>query len=227
MIYTIGPGRWYAEAMSETADQGRPLKKLGKCELPGSEPYRGGSVWQTKAEAADYLQSQNLVSMRVLGLDADWETDTEQQPGEPFRRLLRDAVIIALDDQPRQTLGIVAASMGKTTAPNVAILTDATAIKSFEEAVASIPVESFHFESMPCAPFSFTKNGATADDKPKQFLLVGNRAGKAAAAAMVAADADSEKKPVLLLPAIRDDTSGLKALFDAVPPPGDIDDGPA
>jgi hypothetical protein len=96
IIYTAGHEKNYMEGYDNAKKQGRPFLKLGKCDLEG-EPYGGGSVWQTEQEVRAYLKAQNLVTMAPFGLIASWEDDTEQLPGEPFRRLLRDAVIVPLD----------------------------------------------------------------------------------------------------------------------------------
>ena len=97
MIFTIGHTESYDAGLLQEAEQGFPFKKLGKTVLATGEPYAGGSVWRTHEDAVAYLMAQApdiVENYSVYGLLADWNTDTEQLDGEPFRRLLKNAQIV-------------------------------------------------------------------------------------------------------------------------------------
>jgi hypothetical protein len=93
MIYTVGDRAEYNPRLEDFLEVGTDFHKLGKG-VHGGKPYAGGSVWQTATEAQDYLNRESLSSYSVYGILADWDIDTEQLAGEPFRRLLRDAQIV-------------------------------------------------------------------------------------------------------------------------------------
>jgi hypothetical protein len=89
-IFTIGFARNYDPFV------GKPdFKKLGK-QISPNGLYPGGSVWKTRAEVEAYLaeNSPRLDPYKVYGVLADWETQTEQVDGEPFRRLLETSPIV-------------------------------------------------------------------------------------------------------------------------------------
>ncbi|SCM79820.1 conserved hypothetical protein [uncultured Pleomorphomonas sp.] len=93
MIYTIGHRESYRRGLAEMQST---FFKLGKGEYKG-EPYAGGAAFSSWDDAATYLVSTgHQDDYSVYGLMADWEADTEQLEGEPFRRLLRDAQIVSL-----------------------------------------------------------------------------------------------------------------------------------
>lgn len=92
MIFTYGRTKNYERGIDEL---GSGFKKLGKCILEGA-PYGGGGVWKTAEEAREYLRREGLSDFSVYAVMAGWEADTEQLPGEPYRRLLRDAQIVRI-----------------------------------------------------------------------------------------------------------------------------------
>jgi len=89
VVFTVGDRESYERGIDEL---GEAFKKMGKCMLEGA-PFEGGSVWQTRVDAVEYLAKRKSLTHEVYELDANWDADTEQLPGEPFRRLLRDARI--------------------------------------------------------------------------------------------------------------------------------------
>ena len=89
MIYSIGIRLKYDRAFAG----GTPVIKLGL----GDDGYAGGFVWQTAEEATRFLAAKGLSFTHVvMGVLADWETDTEQHPGEPYRHLTREAEFVKL-----------------------------------------------------------------------------------------------------------------------------------
>lgn len=87
MIYTVGLVTEYEPRLSA----GNATKK-GR-----TDSYDGGMVWRTAGEAQTYLLINDTTGARaVYGVEADWEDDTVQNPGEPYRRLTRDAPLIRL-----------------------------------------------------------------------------------------------------------------------------------
>lgn len=96
MIYTVGSRESDAQAFREMPQ----LFKQGKGQREG-QPYDGGAVFETKSDARAFLRSQNLSETHeVYGVIADWESDTKQFEGEPFRRLKRDAEMVDLKTAP-------------------------------------------------------------------------------------------------------------------------------
>jgi hypothetical protein len=92
MIYTVGNREAYSKAFRE---QGR-LAKVGKGQYQ-EQPYDGGGVFETESDARAHLKAENLSETHeVYGVIADWESDTKQFEGEPFRRLTRDAEMVDL-----------------------------------------------------------------------------------------------------------------------------------
>jgi hypothetical protein len=95
MIYGIGKRARYDAKLAGP----KPIFKLGKGTDKSGLPYPGGSVWRTEAEARQFIAKMALTETRaVYGIEADWGRDTEQLPGEPFRRLLRHARIVRIDN---------------------------------------------------------------------------------------------------------------------------------
>ena len=77
MIYTYGRTNSYELWMKKHPDLQKDI---------------GGSVWETKAEAEDYLQSSGQEDLySVYGVDADWDADTTEaeQPDATWRELTR------------------------------------------------------------------------------------------------------------------------------------------
>lgn len=101
MIFTYGYTANYERGIDES---GQDFKKMGKCIHKG-QPYGGGGVWRIADEARDYIRMEGLTEFSAYAVIADWETDTEQLPGEPYRRLLRDAQIVRIDDVPSVARG--------------------------------------------------------------------------------------------------------------------------
>ena len=88
MIFCIGlTARYEAALAGPTA----PVKR-------GSDrDYAGGWVWDTVAEAERFIAMNGLTATHsVYGLKAAWDVDTEAVPGQPYRRLRRDAEVLRL-----------------------------------------------------------------------------------------------------------------------------------
>ena len=87
MIYTIGIRLKYERAFAAG-----PVVKLGM-----SGDYGGGFVFATADEARKFLEAKGLTGTHiVMGVEADWNRDTKAEPGEPYRRLVRDATVVRL-----------------------------------------------------------------------------------------------------------------------------------
>ena len=87
MIYTIGIRLKYERAFAAG-----PVVKLG-----GNDAYSGGFVFATAADAGKFLEGKGLTGTHmVMGVDADWNRDTKAEPGESYRRLVRDAAVVKL-----------------------------------------------------------------------------------------------------------------------------------
>jgi hypothetical protein len=88
MIYCIGLRVRYDAALSGSA----PVVKRG-----GGTDYAGGWVWESPAEAARFIAANGLdTTHAVYGVEADWKADTRRMDGEPYSRLVRDAVVVRL-----------------------------------------------------------------------------------------------------------------------------------
>jgi hypothetical protein len=94
VIFCIGLTRDY-----EAAIEAGPPWNLKQGRRPG---YPGGAVFPTPEAARAFLAANNGAGRSIYGVAADWATDTEQLPGEPFRRLLRDAPLVRLATSPGQ-----------------------------------------------------------------------------------------------------------------------------
>ena len=103
MIYAIGERQRYAPKLTSP----EPLYKVGKGLNSRGRPYPGGSVWRTVADAEAFIAADGVSETHmVLMVDANWESDTEQLPDEPFRRLLRAcAANPGPDEQPPPPAG--------------------------------------------------------------------------------------------------------------------------
>lgn len=87
MIYTVGIRLKYERAFAAG-----PVVKLGQ-----AADYGGGFVFATAEEARAFLDAKGLSGTHmVMGIEADWDGDTKAEPGEPYRRLVRDAVVVKL-----------------------------------------------------------------------------------------------------------------------------------
>lgn len=87
MIYTVGLVTEYEPRLAAG-----PAVKHGR-----TDTYPGGMVWRTAAEAQAYLLINDVTGARVVyGIEADWDTDTVQEPGESYGRLVRDAAVVRL-----------------------------------------------------------------------------------------------------------------------------------
>ena len=87
MIYAVGVRLRYEQAFSAG-----PAVKRGM----GGD-YAGGFVFRTAEDARTFLAGKGLTGTHmVMGVAADWDTDTEMAPGEPWRRLSRDAMLVRL-----------------------------------------------------------------------------------------------------------------------------------
>jgi len=80
VIYTVGKKSAYESALDEVPD----LKKKGRCGW-----YSGGSVWETKEEAAKHCPD----GYKIYGVLARWNIDTEPSQNGPWHGLLIDAQI--------------------------------------------------------------------------------------------------------------------------------------
>jgi hypothetical protein len=93
MIYSVGLNIRYGPALAsgqKVIKQGRGVDAKGK-------PYPGGFVFETVEDARRFLDAKGLAATHtIFGVLADWDRDTEEAPGEPFRRLTRDAEVVRL-----------------------------------------------------------------------------------------------------------------------------------
>ena len=80
MIYTIGKTIGYEKYMRDNLD---PRKGIG------------GSVWQNLEDVRRYLEETQQHDYSIYGVEADWDKDTEEAPGEPWRTLIRSARLVA------------------------------------------------------------------------------------------------------------------------------------
>jgi hypothetical protein len=97
MIYTVGNKENYFKAI---AVQGT-IFKVGKTDDWLGELYVGGCCFKTYEDAqiqADAWTKELNREFAVYGLDADWDTQTEQNEKESYHSLLIDAPIIVLED---------------------------------------------------------------------------------------------------------------------------------
>ena len=82
MIFTIGKTDQYEPYIASDKDAAKA---------------KGGTVWQSGLEAAEYLLSHDLSNFTIYGIDADWDMDVETDPeNDRFYRLKRDAKLIRL-----------------------------------------------------------------------------------------------------------------------------------
>jgi hypothetical protein len=93
VIYTIGLRLKYERVFSS----GGPVIKRGRGVDPDGRDYPGGFVFQAPDDARRFLASKGLTATHlILGVNADWESDTEMVAGEAYRRLIRDAELAKL-----------------------------------------------------------------------------------------------------------------------------------
>ena len=94
MIYAIGTRLKYERAFAAG-----PVAKGGRNVGRDGRTYPGGFVFRTAEEARHFLESKGLAGTHmVMGVLADWDADTEEEAGTPYRRLVRDADAVKLDD---------------------------------------------------------------------------------------------------------------------------------
>jgi len=92
MIYTVGRRLKYERAFAAGL-----VTKRGRGTNPDGTAYPGGYAFRTSDDARRFLVSKGLSGTHiVMGLTADWETDTAADEGSPYRRLLRDAPVVRL-----------------------------------------------------------------------------------------------------------------------------------
>jgi hypothetical protein len=92
VIYCIGLTERYEAALSG------PVAPMKRGAAAGD--YAGGWVWATPEEAHRFIAIKGLTATHsVYGVKADWATDTVARPGEPYRRLARDAEVTRLVDR--------------------------------------------------------------------------------------------------------------------------------
>lgn len=98
MIFTIGYKPNYDDGIVKHGDD---FKKMGARDDFKGQPYPGGSVWESAAEAEAYLAANQprLEPYAVYGVIASWEADTTQVEGEPFRRLMKDSMIVSVSER--------------------------------------------------------------------------------------------------------------------------------
>lgn len=89
MIFTLGKTDVYDPLLRDHPD----ATKEGR-----SDDYAGGSVWETFEAAQAYLDSTILgEEFSIYGVLADWETQTEPEPGQGWHRLLVTSKLIKLE----------------------------------------------------------------------------------------------------------------------------------
>ncbi len=89
MIYCIGQRLVYERAF---ATQPMVVKDGRK-----ADGYPGGWVFRTVADAQAFLAQKGLTyTHAVYGVVAEWDSGTEQLPGESYRRLLKASQVVKL-----------------------------------------------------------------------------------------------------------------------------------
>lgn len=95
MIYTVGLSAKYEAALDHPTGVWKAARRAPAAKHP--QPYEGGWVWQTADEALAYLVANNSQDIRrVYGVLADWDSDTDEIAGKPYRCLLRRARVVRL-----------------------------------------------------------------------------------------------------------------------------------
>ncbi len=90
MIFTVGRTTIYNLLLR---DDPNPTK-LGST----ADGYSGGSVWETREAAQHYLDVTGIGDeFSVYGVVADWDRDTEPEPGQEWHRLLVTSKLVRLD----------------------------------------------------------------------------------------------------------------------------------
>jgi hypothetical protein len=93
MIYTIGIRMKYERALAAG-----PVLKRGRGKNPDGTLYPGGFAFATAEDAKRFLASKGLTATHmVMGVNADWDRDTEIHDGKPYRHLIRDTDVVKLD----------------------------------------------------------------------------------------------------------------------------------
>ena len=94
LAYTIGNQVSYDYDLAT-----KPIvRKIGWQEMPGADPYPGGWVWKTIAEAQAFLAVLDapwVGAVYEICLPTDWNTDVNPIPGpDGVHNLLHDSVIL-------------------------------------------------------------------------------------------------------------------------------------
>ena len=92
MIFTVGKTDVYDPYLRDDSD----AAKLGRGQDHVGNYYSGGSVWKTREAAQSYLDATNQNEFSVYGVLADWETQTEPEPGQEWHRLLVTSRLVKL-----------------------------------------------------------------------------------------------------------------------------------
>lgn len=88
MIFTVGRTSVYEPYLRDDPEAG----KLGQ-----GKDYAGGSVWETREAAQAYLDKMKLQNeFSIYCVLADWETQTESEPGQEWHRLLVTSKLVKL-----------------------------------------------------------------------------------------------------------------------------------
>lgn len=93
MIFTVGRTSIYEPYLRDDPT----AAKLGRGIDHNGNYYPGGSVWRTHQAVQTYLDAtdQNK-EFSIYGVVADWETETEPEPGQEWHRLLVTSKLVKL-----------------------------------------------------------------------------------------------------------------------------------
>lgn len=101
MIYTIGYKESYDAGLLEYGDT---FLKTGPGIVDG-KAYNGGAAFKTFLSAQRFIDgSVTLEHYDVYGLVGDWDADTIQYSGEPFRRIMRAMYIRSAEEEREELL---------------------------------------------------------------------------------------------------------------------------
>jgi len=93
VIFTVGKTEIYEPYLRDDPE----AAKLGRGNDHAGNYYSGGSVWKTREAAQAYLDLTNIQKeFSVYGVLADWETQTEAEPGKEWHRLLVTSKLVKL-----------------------------------------------------------------------------------------------------------------------------------
>ena len=111
MIYTIGRTRDYLIPLACKETSGQRVTKLGRRLMAVEDcffgtPYYlksfpGGSVWATRGEVQQYIESRKLYRFAAFGVEASWDQTAEawDPKADGWRDLLIDAPVIRLEPE--------------------------------------------------------------------------------------------------------------------------------